>query len=223
MTLAYHTVHGLVLNQLRDDIVRGAMRPGDKLNEAELARRYRVSRTPLREAIRQLQAEGLIDSAPNKGARVATLTESELAELFDAWRVLETLAVRRACANISDHEIHRLDTIIRQLIQNHEACDFIGNDMLLLELRLTILKNCKNRHLERSVASMMQRLATIRFIMVQTKSVSKLYECLRQMTDAIMAKSGDKAEECAGRGIDVQRQIVFEEILKKHPQLVSAE
>lgn len=95
--------------------------------------------------------------------------------------------------------------------------------MLLLELRLTILKNCKNRHLERSVASMMQRLATIRFIMVQTKSVSKLYECLRQMTDAIMAKSGDKAEECAGRGIDVQRQIVFEEILKKHPQLVSAE
>ena len=72
--------------QLADEIVRGALRPGTALDETELARRFAVSRTPVREAIRLLAASGLVDTYAHRAAVVARPTPEQLAGMFERWR-----------------------------------------------------------------------------------------------------------------------------------------
>jgi DNA-binding GntR family transcriptional regulator len=90
------TLAAMLREQIADDIVRGALAPGVALEEAELARRFEVSRTPVREAIRLLVASGLVEARPHRSAVVARATEVQLAGMFEALRELESL-----CAGFS--------------------------------------------------------------------------------------------------------------------------
>ncbi len=99
------SLHGETLSRLRDYIVEGNIPDGGRILERELCELLGISRTPLREALKVLAAEGIVDLLPNKGARFRALSESDLVELFDVMGGLEGLAGRLACENITDQEI----------------------------------------------------------------------------------------------------------------------
>ncbi len=106
--------------QLADDIVRGALTPGAALDETELARRFQVSRTPVREAIRQLAASGLIEARAHRGAVVARPSEERLIGMFEAMAELEALCAGLAAERMTSAERRTLETAhedMRALIQ----------------------------------------------------------------------------------------------------------
>jgi len=105
-----------VFQQLQDAIVRGEMAPGSKITEPGLSRTYGISRGPLREAMRRLEAHRLIERVPHVGARVVKLSMKELLELFDVREALESMAARLAAEHMTAEEIAGL----REVLAVHE-------------------------------------------------------------------------------------------------------
>ena len=103
--------------QLRDAILSGVLLPGTKISEPELARRFGISRGPLREAIRRLQERRLVTRVPRLGARVTSLSAAALSEIFMVREALEAMAAREAARRITDEEIRHL----RSLLAVHES------------------------------------------------------------------------------------------------------
>ena len=106
--------------QLADDIVRGTLGPGQTLDEMELARRFGVSRTPVREAIRQLAASGLVETRPHRGAVVARPSHAHILGMFEAMAELESLCAGLAAERMNAAERRALEAVheeLRVLIQ----------------------------------------------------------------------------------------------------------
>jgi DNA-binding GntR family transcriptional regulator len=101
--------------QLADEIVRGALPPGAGLDETDIARRFNVSRTPVREALRQLAASGLIDARAHRGAVVARPSIERLTGMFEAMAELEALCAGLAAERMQPSERHRLEAIHEEL------------------------------------------------------------------------------------------------------------
>ncbi|AMD01907.1 MULTISPECIES: GntR family transcriptional regulator [Halomonas] len=105
-----------VFHELQDAIVRGELAPGSKITEPGLSKAYGISRGPLREAMRRLEAHRLIERVPHVGARVVKLSMKELLELFDVREALESMAARLAAEHMSAEEIAGL----REVLALHE-------------------------------------------------------------------------------------------------------
>ena len=104
----YLPLRDVVFNTLRQAILRGELKPGERLMEIQLANKLGVSRTPIREAIRKLELEGLVNMIPRKGAEVAEITEKNLRDVLEVRGALEELAVRLACDKITEEQIAEL-------------------------------------------------------------------------------------------------------------------
>ena len=104
----YLPLRDVVFNTLRQAILKGEMEPGERLMEIQLAQKLGVSRTPIREAIRKLELEGLVIMIPRKGAEVAHITEKDMRDVLEVRATLEDLAITLACKNITDDKIIEL-------------------------------------------------------------------------------------------------------------------
>lgn len=109
----------IVAGVLRDAIVTGVIRAGEQLNQVELARQFGISRVPVREAIRLLEAEGLVVSEPHRRTVVSALTPSVLEEIFDARIYLETTALGTAVPHLTPADVADLESLISQM--SHEG------------------------------------------------------------------------------------------------------
>lgn len=96
-------------SQLQKDILTGKLRPGQKLTEQVICREYKVSRTPVREALRQLETEGLVENILNRGAFVIGLTKQDFEDMFELRKIYEIQAVKWAIERITDEEMEALD------------------------------------------------------------------------------------------------------------------
>lgn len=110
----YLPLRDVVFNTLRQAILKGELKPGERLMEIALSNRLGVSRTPVREAIRMLELEGLVIMIPRKGAQVAQITKQDLNDVLEVRLGLEELAVRFACERITDQEIRELEAAARE-------------------------------------------------------------------------------------------------------------
>ena len=111
---AYLPLRDVVFHTLREAILKGELKPGERLMELQLASKLGVSRTPIREAIRMLEQEGLAVTIPRRGAEVARMTEKDMKDVLQIREVLDELAVRLACDNITKEEIKELE---KQMLQ----------------------------------------------------------------------------------------------------------
>ena len=104
----YLPLRDVVFNTLRQAILKGELEPGERLMEVQLANKLGVSRTPIREAIRKLELEGLVRMVPRKGAEVASITEKDMKDVLEVRTALEGLAVQLACEKIKKADITEL-------------------------------------------------------------------------------------------------------------------
>ncbi len=105
---AYLPLRDVVFNTLREAILKGELKPGERLMELQLASKLGVSRTPIREAIRMLELEGLAVTIPRKGAEVARMTEKDMEDVLQVREALEELAARIACDLITEEQLEQL-------------------------------------------------------------------------------------------------------------------
>lgn len=104
----YLPLRDVVFQTLRQAILRGELKPGERLMEVRLAKKLGVSRTPIREAIRKLELEGLVLMIPRRGAEVAKISEKNLRDVLEVRRSLEELAIDLACQRIQEEELETL-------------------------------------------------------------------------------------------------------------------
>ena len=105
---AYLPLRDVVFNTLREAILKGELQPGERLMELQLASKLGVSRTPIREAIRMLEQEGLAVTVPRKGAEVARMTLKDMEDVLEIREALDELAAQIACERISSEQMNRL-------------------------------------------------------------------------------------------------------------------
>lgn len=125
----YLPLRDVVFNTLRQAILKGELVPGQRLMEIQLAKQLGVSRTPVREAIRKLELEGLVVTIPRKGAEVAEITEKDLKDVIEVRCALEELAVALACERISNAQIVQL----KEALKNFEKLMKTGDITALAE------------------------------------------------------------------------------------------
>ncbi len=104
-----HPLSGNLFTELQSDILRGRLKQGEKLSEQQICDKYGLSRTPVREAFRQLELEGLIETIPNRGAFVLGLSQRDLQDLFEMRKAYEVLAVKWAIERITEEEQEKLE------------------------------------------------------------------------------------------------------------------
>jgi DNA-binding GntR family transcriptional regulator len=109
------TLREKILENIRDAIISGSMTAGSRVSEPDLAERYGISRTPIREAFRQLESEGYLTVIPRKGAVVSAFSSKDVEEFYAIKSILEGYAARRACQNLTDRDIDRLEAINERL------------------------------------------------------------------------------------------------------------
>lgn len=105
---AYLPLRDVVFQTLREAILRGDLKPGERLMELQLASKLGVSRTPIREAIRMLEQEGLTVTVPRRGAEVAKMTLKGMEDVLEIRQALDELAVQLACVRITDEQLEEL-------------------------------------------------------------------------------------------------------------------
>lgn len=126
---AYLPLRDVVFNTLREAILKGELKPGERLMELQLAAKLGVSRTPIREAIRMLEQEGLAVTVPRKGAEVAKMTEKDMEDVLQIREALDELAASRACERISEDELAEL----RHTMHEFEEYTKSGNLKMIAE------------------------------------------------------------------------------------------
>jgi DNA-binding GntR family transcriptional regulator len=174
-------LHDEIEEKLRDMIGEGELLPGARIPEKLLCLRFAVSRTPLREALKVLASEGLVDLHPNRGAVIATLKMSELEEMFPVLGQLEALAGEMACAKITEDELAEIRALHYQMVVHFRRSDRPGYFRLNQAIHDRILMAARNKALVGIHRTLAGRIRHARY--------------LANMTDARWARAIEEHEE----------------------------
>ena len=216
----YLPLREVVFKTLRHAIIRGELPPGDRLMEEKLAKNLEVSRTPVREAIRMLELEGLVVMLPRKGAEVARITVTDLQEALEVRMAIEDLSVRLASMRIDDEGKKRL-------IQAKEAFDaaLLKKDVVKIvekdeRFHDVIFEATKNRRLINLAHSLREQVYRYRYEYVKDfSSHDKLSREHARITEAILAGDVVKAQQSMRGHINDQLQRIMEMIEMENEML----
>ena len=156
-------LHDQVVARLRTMLVEGRIAPGAKLNERTLSEQLRVSRTPLREAIKLLAAEGLVDLLPNRGAVAVKLTETDVLNTFEVLAELEGLSGELAARRISDEQLSELRASHYEMLACFERQELSGYYRINAQIHTLINDAAANPVLTSTYKSINARVQSLRF------------------------------------------------------------
>ena len=163
LALTPQVLHQQVGSRLRQLIVEGAIEPGRKLNERALAEQLRVSRTPLREAIKMLAAEGLVELLPHRGAVAAQLSPADIADTFEVIAGLEGQSGELAAKRITDAELQEIRALHYEMLAAHARRDLPTYYRLNAAIHNHINAAARNPVLTRTFLTVNARLQALRF------------------------------------------------------------
>jgi len=162
MRLVHNSLHEEVAVLLRDQIFGGTLAPGSFIDEAALCTSLKISRTPLREALKVLASEGLVRHEPRRGSFVNQVTEQDLDDIFPVIAMLEGRCAFEAARNASDADIAALDTLHERLVQHAQAKrinDYYATNFIIHEAIITL---ANNRWLAQAIADLRKILKLAR-------------------------------------------------------------
>jgi DNA-binding GntR family transcriptional regulator len=192
------SLHDEILARLRDYIVEGHVADGGRLSERQLCEMLGVSRTPLREALKVLAAEGLVELLPNRGARVRPLSAADIQELFDLMGGLEGLAGRLACEKISDEAIEKIEQLHHDMYGFYMRQDMQGYFRMNQLIHRAIVDAAANSTLESTYESLAGRIRRVRFSANLAHKRERWSEAMREheaILDALRRRAGSELSD----------------------------
>lgn len=210
----------VVFNTLRRAILTGELKPGERLMEIHLANKLGVSRTPIREAIRKLELEGLVIMIPRRGAEVAQITEKSLKDVLEVRRALDALCVELACDRISEEEKAQL----RQACDTFERATRTQNVTAIAEadvaLHDIIVQATENKRLIQLINNLSEQMYRYRFEYIKDESRhDNLVEEHRMIYESILENDKERAAQAAKLHIDNQEKSIIRQIRLENEQL----
>ena len=194
------TLHDQVAGRVRDLIIEGTLEPGSRIDEARLVERLGVSRTPFREALRTLAAEGLVVIRPSRGSVVRQWKPDEVFSMLEVLGHLERLGARLACERADDGEVEALIALHERMMTLYEARDRLPYFKLNQEFHSRLAAASGNETLREVQGSIQARLKRIRFIGNDEPS---RWACAvaehEEMARALRARDGERLGEAMAR------------------------
>jgi DNA-binding GntR family transcriptional regulator len=202
-----------VFNTLRDAILKGNLQPGQHLMEMQLAMQLGVSRTPVREAIRKLELEGLVIMVPRKGARVAAISEKSLRDVLEVRRALEELSVTLACKRMDKATINELREIDHTFYQECQSNDVVKIAQIDEEFHQTIYQAADNARLLQMLNQLQNQMYRYRVEYIKNTERRKfLYKEHETLIQKLEERDIPKATETIHQHVLHQEHYVLEVI-----------
>lgn len=206
----YLPLRDVVFNTLRRAILKGELKPGERLMEIALADKLGVSRTPIREAIRKLELEGLVVMAPRKGAKVASITERDLNDVLEVRKGMEVLAISLACKRITGEELEKLEIIeqsFQKLIESGNLTELAEMDVKFHD---TIYQATNNQRLVQLLNNLREQMYRYRMEYLKDIAVRRtLAEEHKAICRALRERDEQQAEEYVSIHIDNQQKAII--------------
>lgn len=203
----------VVFNTLRQAILTGELKPGERLMEIHLANKLGVSRTPIREAIRKLELEGLVTMIPRRGAEVAQITEKSMNDVLEVRRALDALCVELACDRITDEELESLKQAcegFEAAVRTKDVKKIAQADVALHDI---IVRATGNQRLIQLVNNLSEQMYRYRFEYIKDSSQHEtLIEEHRIIYQSIVRKDKETAAAAARTHIDNQEKAIIRRI-----------
>jgi DNA-binding GntR family transcriptional regulator len=191
-------------------LIEGRIEPGAKLNERELSLRLKVSRTPLREAIKLLAAEGLVDLIPNRGAIAVKLTEKDILQVFEMLAGLEAMSGELAAQRISAAQLSEIKALHYEMLACFARDDLSGYYRSNARIHLAINEAAGNPLLMKTYKEINARVQSLRFRTNQNKA--RWQEAVREHEAMLQA--------LATRDAAAMRRILTEHLLHKRDTVI---
>lgn len=187
-----------VYQRIKSDILENKLKPGEKLIEENLANEFNVSRTPVREALKQLDQDGLITYYPRRGSVVSQISMKDAQELYEIREVLEGLAIRRICMEVNSHNIKILENIITSMDKAIESNDYSSMEKLHRNWTEATLEMTNNELLKSYLLSVTKNLGRLRKISLYRPVQSiDAYKETKDIYNAIEKNDPDESERLA--------------------------
>lgn len=214
-TNAYLPLRDVVFHTLREAILKGELKPGERLMELQLASKLGVSRTPIREAIRMLELEGLAVTTPRKGAEVAKMTEKDMEDVLQIRKALDELAVGLACDNMGEEELGKLYVALK----NFEECTRSGNVKQVaqadVEFHDVIYQAADNPKLVNMLNNLREQMYRYRVEYLKNKSIyPRLIEEHKGIYEGLKCKDKKTVVEIVSHHVENQ-EIVVKNIIQE--------
>jgi DNA-binding GntR family transcriptional regulator len=205
-------LHDTVVDHLRGFIVEGLLAPGVKLNERKLCETLGISRTPLREALKVLAAEGLIEISPNRGASVSQMSEFEIREMFELMSGLEAFSGELACERITPLEIAEIKALHYAMLACRAQNDLSGYYSRNQAIHDKINEAARNTALRQTYVSINRRLMALRFRSnFQTPKWDSAIRDHEEMIEALETRDGRRMGDILRKHLLSKRDAVLAE------------
>jgi DNA-binding GntR family transcriptional regulator len=209
----YKPLREVIFNTLREAIIVGELRPGERLMEVQLSEKMGVSRTPIREAIRKLELEGLVVMLPRKGAHVAELSIKDMMDVLEVRTSMEGLATALSAQRITDSELKDLNHIYNQFVDCVEKDNLQGTIKKDVEFHDIIYRSSRNEKLIQITNNLREQIHRFRVIYLKDYiSPKEIVKEHAEILEAIANRNIDVAEEAAQRHIRNQEETILKAI-----------
>ena len=209
----YLPLRDVVFNTLRKAILKGELKPGERLMEIALADKLGVSRTPIREAMRKLELEGLVVMVPRKGAQVANITEKDLNDVLEVRIALENMAIEKACARMTKEDIEELESAAKdfqKIIASGSLVEMAEADE---EFHEKIYRASGNARLMQVLSNLREQIYRYRIEYLKDEDTrQQLVQEHAMMTRAIRERDVEKAQELSFEHLENQRKAIIHSI-----------
>lgn len=193
-----YSLRGRVYEQIREDILNGIYEEQEELKEVTLGAKLGVSRTPVREALRQLELEGLVEIIPNKGARVTGITKKDIDDIYQIRYLLEGLSARWATEHVTEEQLEKMEETLYLTEFHAQKGNFEQVYDLDSQFHELMYEASGSKLLNHILSDFHMYVTRVRKVSLASSSRSKYStEEHRNILNAIRARDADKAEECA--------------------------
>lgn len=198
-----YSLRGRVYEQIRENILNGVYREQEELKEVTLGEKLGVSRTPVREALRQLELEGLVEIIPNKGARVTGITKKDIDDIYQIRYLLEGLSARWATEHVTEEQLEKMEETLYLTEFHAQKGNFDQVYELDSQFHELMYEASGSKLLNHILSDFHMYVTRVRKVSLASGSRSKYStEEHRKILNAIRERNADKAEECAHQHVE---------------------
>ena len=200
-----------VYDRIKQDIVLARLHPGEPLFEEDLAARLQVSRTPIREALRQLNHDGLVRIIPNKGAFVRVLTPRDIREIYEIRGALESFATAEAATRLSDQQLYFLSRRAKDLKRRQSRLGYRDIRDAWEEIRQMVITAADNERMKTILATMSDQVETARhYSSAPPGRLEELFADFVSVVEALKARNSAKAQRLLQDHLNKSKKVLLE-------------
>ena len=204
------TLREKILENIRDSIVSGSLKAGSRVSEPELAERYGISRTPVREAFRQLETEGYLTVIPRRGAVVSQFTPKDVEEFYAIKSIMEGYAAHRACENFTEKDLDRLQGINDKQAELDRAGDIKNFFKVHNSFHELFIKAADNEKLRELIGGLVTKFQRLRFTSLSLPGRMEVsVQEHEKIIDAFRKKDANLAETLVRKNAEYGGQVLM--------------